>query len=99
MPSFGSSSARQSIATYSSRPGSEVTADDVIIASGCSGALDLVITCLVNEGDNILVPKPGFPLYEVITKSLGGDVKHYPLLVSSRLGRYSVATGFIISFL
>ncbi len=31
-------------------------------------------------GDNILVPCPGFPLYQVITESLGGKVKHYPLL-------------------
>jgi tyrosine aminotransferase len=31
-------------------------------------------------GDNILVPKPGFPLYQVITQSLGGSVKQYPLI-------------------
>lgn len=85
LPSFGSAPARQSIAVYSSRPDSVVSADDIIIASGCSGALDLAITCLLNEGDNILVPMPGFPLYEVIAKSLGASVKHYPLLVSDVL--------------
>lgn len=30
-------------------------------------------------GDNVLVPKPGFPLYQVITQSLGGSVRQYPL--------------------
>jgi tyrosine aminotransferase len=34
----------------------------------------------LNAGDNILVPKPGFPLYQVITQSLGGSVKQYPLI-------------------
>ena len=27
-----------------------------------------------------MVPKPGFPLYQVITESLAGSVRHYPLL-------------------
>ena len=57
LPSFGSLSARQGIAAFSSRPNSVVTDEDIIIASGCSGALDLAITVLVNEGDNILVPR------------------------------------------
>lgn len=83
LPSFGSAAARNSIAKYTSRAGfSEVNEDDVIIASGCSGALELVISVLLNEGDDLLVPKPGFPLYQVITNSLGGTVTHYPLLPS-----------------
>ena len=52
---------------------------DIIIASGCSGALEMAISVLLNEGDNILVPSPGFPLYQVIAESLGGNVKHYNL--------------------
>ena len=34
---------------------------------------------ILNSGDNILVPKPGFPLYQVISESLGGSVKQYSL--------------------
>jgi tyrosine aminotransferase len=60
-------------------PDCEVTEDDVIIASGCSGALELAISVLLNEGDNLLVPCPGFPLYQVIAESLGGSVQHYNL--------------------
>ena len=70
----------EAIATYSSRPGFSVDADDVIIASGCSGAVELVMTALVDQGDNILVPSPGFPLYQVMIDSLGGVTKHYPLI-------------------
>lgn len=57
LPSFGSPAARRAVATYSSRPGAEVTEDDIILASGCSGALELAISVLVNEGENILVPR------------------------------------------
>lgn len=80
LPSTGLLCARQAIASTVSLPDCEVTEDDVIIASGCSGALELAITVLVNEGDNILVPCPGFPLYQVIAESSGASVKHYNLL-------------------
>ena len=85
LPSTGSFAARKAIAFYSSRPSSNVSADDIVITSGCSGALELAITTLLDEGENILVPCPGFPLYQVITESLGGNVKHYPLVVSMRI--------------
>jgi hypothetical protein len=81
IPSVGTMAARKAIAVYSGRKGkTEYTEDDICIASGCSGALDLVITALVDEGDNILVPQPGFPLYQVIAESLGGNTKNYALL-------------------
>lgn len=57
----------------------EITEDDVIITSGCSGAIELAISVLLNEGDNMLVPRPGFPLYRVIIEAFGGFVKEYPL--------------------
>jgi tyrosine aminotransferase len=42
-----------------------LTSDDVVLCSGGSGALEMALTALVGEGDNVLVPKPGFPLYQV----------------------------------
>lgn len=46
-------------------PAAPLTADDVILCSGGSGALEMALTALVGEGDNVLVPRPGFPLYQV----------------------------------
>lgn len=82
IPSSGSTAAKKAIAQYNSTPGYTVHEEDVVIGSGCSGAIDLVLTGLLNEGDNILVPRPAFPLYQVISESLGCHVKYYPLLVS-----------------
>jgi len=79
LPATGDPKARVAIAHYSSRDGFPVDEDDVVIASGCSGAVELVISAIIDEGDNLLVPSPGFPLYQAITESLGGSVKHYPL--------------------
>jgi tyrosine aminotransferase len=50
------------------------------MGSGCSGTLELAITGILDEGTNLLVPQPGFPLYEVIADSHGASVKKYRLL-------------------
>ena len=50
-----------------------------MIASGCSGALDLAICALLNAGDTLLVPKPGFPLYTTLCESRGIRVLQYRL--------------------
>lgn len=48
--SVGLPEARRAIAKRDSLPNFPVLEDDVIIASGCSGALDLALTVLLNEG-------------------------------------------------
>ena len=52
---------------------------DIFIASGCSGALDLAISVLCGPGDALLVPKPGFTLYETLSGSKGIESLSYPL--------------------
>jgi len=54
--------------------------DDVIVANGASGALELGLTALLDEDSVLLVPRPGFPLYQVIAESHGARVIHYDLL-------------------
>ena len=62
---------------------------DVILCSGCSCALDLCISVLANPGQNILVPRPGFPLYRTLAEGLGIQTKFYDLKVRQR---YSAVT-------
>jgi tyrosine aminotransferase len=50
------------------------------VASGCSGALELALTALLNPGDSLLIPQPGFPLYTVIAQSHGAHVVPYKLI-------------------
>lgn len=69
--------------TLSSPHGKGLTEDDVIVANGCSGALELALTSLLNPDDVLLVPLPGFPLYQVIAESHGASVLPYRLVESS----------------
>jgi tyrosine aminotransferase len=48
--------------------------------SRCSGALEIAIGALCNPGDNILIPAPGFSLYNTICENKGIEVRFYPLL-------------------
>ena len=76
---LGTGAARQAIAAYHSDNLVKYQPDDVIVASGCSGTLELVLTALLDPGTVLLVPQPGFPLYEVIAKSHGATVEYYRL--------------------
>merc|ERR1712212_1284101 len=79
-PSTGSVEARAAVAKHISVPGGEVTSDDVILCSGCSCALDIAISTLADAGQNILVPRPGFPLYTTLAAGLEIETKEYNLL-------------------
>lgn len=46
----------------------DLNEDDVMIASGVSGCLQLVFDALLNIGDNILIPCPTVPLYQVLIR-------------------------------
>lgn len=78
----GTPHARAAIAAHHSKQCSvsSVSPDDVIVANGASGALELALTALLDIGTVILVPRPGFPLYSVIAESHGASVVYYDLL-------------------
>jgi tyrosine aminotransferase len=86
---IGTMEGRTAIAKYHSHPYYTYNPnDDIIIANGCSGALELLLSSLLetnnansnDESSILLVPVPGFPLYRVIAESHGATVLSYPLL-------------------
>ena len=79
-PSTGFIEARQAVADYVSVPGAKITADDVILCSGCSCALDIAISTMADAGQNILVPRPGFPIYTTLSAGQEIETREYDLL-------------------
>lgn len=75
----GHEEARKAIAKYVAHQG-DVTLNDIIICSGCSSALEICILTLADKGQNILVPRPGFCLYNTLCEGLGIEVRYYNLL-------------------
>src|ERR1700732_1885338 len=63
---------REEIAAYLHRtPNLKVSPDNIVIAPGCKIALFLSMMALLEPGDEVLYPDPGFPGYPSITLGLG----------------------------
>ena len=63
---------REAVAAYLQRTRSlEVPAQHVLIAPGCKMALALAMMALIEPGDEVLYPDPGFPIYPSFTRGLG----------------------------
>lgn len=79
--SAGSEECRRAVAEYYSK-GLEtgLTVDDVFITVGCTQAIEFCIAALAAPGSNILLPRPGFPLYETFCSYMGVKVRFYDLL-------------------
>ncbi|KAJ2953725.1 hypothetical protein O0L34_g1348 [Tuta absoluta] len=78
-PAVGHLDAREAVAEYSAHQG-DVSPDDVILCSGCSHAIEMVIAVIADSGQNILVPRPGFMIYKTLAEGLGINIKYYSLL-------------------
>jgi aspartate/methionine/tyrosine aminotransferase len=77
--SAGLREAREAIARYATALGAETSPDHTLITSGASEAADLVLTALVNPGDEVLLPAPSYPIYPAIINKLGAVTRYYHL--------------------
>jgi aspartate/methionine/tyrosine aminotransferase len=72
-PVQGVPALRDEIAQYLLRTRNiKVSGDNVVIAPGCKIALFMAMMALIEPGDEVLYPDPGFPGYGSITLGLGG---------------------------
>ncbi len=55
-----------------------VSAEEVFIGNGVSELIDMVLRALLNEGDEVLVPSPDYPLWTAAVNLNGGRAVHYP---------------------
>jgi aspartate/methionine/tyrosine aminotransferase len=77
--SAGLLEAREAVAAYATRLGAPTGPNQVLMTSGASEAADLVLTALVEEGDEVLLPAPGYPIYPAILNKLGAVARYYQL--------------------
>src|SRR5690242_6162248 len=57
---------------------SGVTAEEVFLGNGVSELIDLVLRALLNDGDEVLVPSPDYPLWTAAVTLNRGRAVHYP---------------------
>lgn len=71
---------RQAIADYLRRTRRlDIAAQQVLVAPGCKMALSLAMMALIEPGDEVLYPDPGFPIYPSFTRGLGATAVSFGL--------------------
>ena len=72
-PSAGLPELRQAIADDVAKSrGIKVTPDEVVVVPGGKPIIFFTMLALVDEGDEVIYPNPGFPIYESMINFLGG---------------------------
>ena len=67
-------------ASISRTRGISISADWVVITPGAKPIMFYLILALVEEGDEVIYPNPGFPIYESMIHFVGGRAVPLPLL-------------------
>jgi len=79
-PAAGLPDLRQAIAEYVSRTRNvPVSSDEVVVVPGGKPIIFFVMLALVDEGDEVIYPNPGFPIYESMINYVGGRAIPIPL--------------------
>src|SRR5437867_4074102 len=78
---------RQAVAEDSTRRrGVRATPEMVVVTPGAKPIMFFVILALVDEGDEVLYPNPGFPIYESMIRYIGGNPVPVRLLEEKAFG-------------
>ncbi len=97
--SQGPEAVRESLVAYYQRRGLQFKAEHCFFGNGVSELVRLCLDCLLNEGDEVLLPSPAYPLWAAAVRLAGGipvfyyckeeqnwepDGEHIESLLSSR---------------
>lgn len=87
---FGLASAREAVAADFARRGFPVEADRIVLSASTSEAYAFLFKLLCDPGDDILVPRPGYPLFDFLATLESVSVRTYPLAYD---GQWHLDTG------
>lgn len=79
----------EAVRAYYAGIGISFETGDILITTGGSEALEIVLNCILDDGDEIIVPEPFYPNYNTFTRVTGGRI--HPLETKPEEGyRYAV---------
>jgi aspartate aminotransferase len=70
---------RDAIARSLAARGVRAAAENVVVTPGAKPMLFCAALALIDPGDEVLTPDPGFPIYESVVRLAGGRPVYYPL--------------------
>src|SRR6266540_4367728 len=86
-PSAGLPELREAIAKHVAETrGVPVSPEDVVVTPGAKPIMFFTIMALIGDGDEVIHPNPGFPIYESVINFVGGVPVPIPLREESGFG-------------
>jgi len=76
----GALHAREAVAAYYAARGSQVEASRILLTASTSEAYAYLFKLLADPGDNVLVPRPSYPLFDYLANMESLEVRQYPLV-------------------
>jgi len=76
----GALDAREAVAAYYAARGCPVEAARILLTASTSEAYAYLFKLLTNAGDNVLVPRPSYPLFDYLANMESLEVRQYPLV-------------------
>lgn len=76
---FGLASARSAVAQYYASHGAEVLIDHICLTTSTSEAYSHVFRLLCDPGDEVLIARPSYPLFDFIARLDSVQLREYPL--------------------
>jgi len=76
---LGLPEARAAVAEYYAGRGQQVAPEQVVLTASTSEAYGYLFKLLADPGDNVLVPRPSYPLFDFLAALEGVQVRRYPL--------------------
>lgn len=77
-PSPGVETYLEAVRDYYNALGYPITCDDILATYGGSEALQIIFSCILEEGDEVLVPEPYYPNYDTFIRVTGASIRPIP---------------------
>jgi aspartate aminotransferase len=77
-PSAGIPAYVEAVRSYYHGLGIELDSGDILAAAGGSEALQIVMQCILDEGDEVIIPEPFYPNYNTFIRLAGGSIHPIP---------------------
>ena len=74
-PSAGVPELIEAIRKYYAGIGAELTDKNILISTGGSEALQMALSCILDEGDEIIIPEPFYPNYSTFVTLTGASIR------------------------
>ena len=80
-PSLGIYPLRKALAKYiTQKSGVKTLVNNIAVTPGCKTAIFCALAAIINPGDEVMYPDPGFPAYESLIRFFGGKPVATPLV-------------------